>query len=173
MNEFLESLEIGEDKVKLPKEVIKSILAEHGKAIKTETEKVKTELNKTITDLKEEIEKSPKSEEIEKLKQKITTYEEQENQRKAQEEDKLLTNNILEVFGDKKFTSEYAKNGLLADIKVELNKPENKGKGISDIFNSLTKDKTDIFANPNTLQDMPAMGESEQVKESKILPMMF
>ena len=45
MNEFLEKLEIGENKVKLSKEEIKSIMAEHGKTVKTETEKVETKYN--------------------------------------------------------------------------------------------------------------------------------
>ena len=39
MKEFLENLEIGEGKVKLSKEEVKSILAEHGKTVTTESEK--------------------------------------------------------------------------------------------------------------------------------------
>ena len=68
MKDFLEELEIGEGKVKLSKEEIKSILAKHGDYIKIETEKVdnkyKSQLedNKnTINDLKKQIEESPKS----------------------------------------------------------------------------------------------------------------
>jgi DNA repair exonuclease SbcCD ATPase subunit len=102
-----------------------------------------------------------------------TSIAEKEAKAKAEEEDKLLTNNILEVFGDKKFTSEYAKNGLLNDIKSELNKAENKGKGIQDIFDSLTKDKTDIFANPNQIQDMAGMGDSEQDNTIKEMPILW
>ena len=99
-----------------------------------------------------------------------TSISEQEARRKAEEEDKILTNNIISVFGDKKFTSEYARQGLLNDIKGELNKPENKGRGIQDIFDALTKDKTDIFTNPNQIQDMPSMGESEQNDNIKEMP---
>ena len=98
---------------------------------------------------------------------------EQEAKRKAEEQDKILTDNILAVFGDKKFTSNYAKNGLMADIKSELNKAENKGKGIQEIFDTLTKDATDIFVNPNQIKDMPGMGDSEQNNNNKEIPMLW
>ena len=75
MKDFLENLEIGENKVKLSQEEIKSILAEHGKSVKTETEKVENNMRKenedlkaTIDDLKEQVNKAPKSDEIESLK---------------------------------------------------------------------------------------------------------
>ena len=172
MNEFLEKLEIGEGKVKLSKEEIKSILAEHGKSIKVETEKVenkyKTDIDTyktTIDELKQQIENSPKTDDLENLKTKIADFEKREADRIAKEEtekaDKALTNNILSVFGDRKFSSEYAKNGLLTDIKNELNKEENKGKGIKDLFDELTKDRADIFANPNQVQDMPSMQDMD------------
>lgn len=102
-----------------------------------------------------------------------TSLAEQEAKRKAEEEDKILTNNILEVFGDKKFTSDYAKNGLMNDIKAELNKAENKGKGIQDIFDSLTKDKSDIFLSPNQIKDMEGMGDSEVQTGNKEIPLLF
>lgn len=172
MNEFLEKLEIGEGKVKLSKEEIKSILAEHGKTVKTETEKIENKYKAdvdsyktTIDDLKKQIQNAPKSDELENLKTRIADFEKKEADRAAREEvekaDRTLTNNILAVFGDKKFSSEYAKNGLLSDIKNELVKEENKGKGIKDIFEELTKDRTDIFANPNQVKDMPDMKDMD------------
>jgi len=172
MNEFLEKLEIGEGKVKLSKEEIKAILAEHGKSIKTETEKVENKYKAdvenyktTIDDLKKQIENAPSSDDVENLKTRIADFEKKEADRIAREEtekaDRALTNNILSVFGDRKFSSEYAKNGLLTDIKTELNKEENKGKGIKDIFEELTKDRADIFANPNQVKDMPDMQDMD------------
>ena len=100
-----------------------------------------------------------------------TSIKEQEAKQKAEEEDKILNENINKLFEGKTFTSEYARNGLLNDIKSGLNNPDNKGKGIQDLFNELTKDKTDIFANPNQIKDMEGMGDSEQdnVKEMPIL----
>ena len=184
MKDFLEALEIGEEKVKLSKEEIKSILAKHGDYIKIETEKVdnkyKSQLddNKaTIDDLKKKIEESPKSDEMESLKSKIADYEQKEADRiakqKAEEEDKILTDNINALFEGKTFTSEYAKSGLLNDIKTGLNKPENKGKGIQDLFVELTKDRNDIFTSPNQIKDMDGMGDSEQDNNVKEMPILW
>jgi len=100
-------------------------------------------------------------------------YEELQTSIKEQEANKILTNNINEVFGDKKFTSEYARTGLTNDIKSELNKPENKGRSIKEIFDTLTKDKTDIFANPNQVKDMAGMGDSEDKPETKEIPLIW
>jgi hypothetical protein len=102
-----------------------------------------------------------------------TSIKEQEAKRKAEEEDKILTDNINALFDGKKFTSDYARQGLLNDIKTGLNKPENKGKGIQDLFNELTKDKTDIFASDNQFKDMEGMGDSEQDNNVKEMPIMW
>lgn len=173
MKEFLESLEIGDGKIKLSKDEITSILTENGKIVKKETDKVRTDLaneinnyKTTITNLETKINDMPNSNEIEKLKTELQTMKDKEEKRiadeKARKEDEILTNNILEVFGDKKFTSDYVKNGLISDIKNELLKAENKGKGISEIFGSLTKDKLGLFENPNQpAGDMPGMGDGK------------
>ncbi len=169
MKDFLESLEIGEGKVKLSKEEIKSILTEHGKTVTNETEKVKTDLTNeintyktTITNLETQIKSMPSSTEVTKLQNEIDEMKKAETKRladeKARQEDETLTNNIVSAFGDKKFTSDYVKNGLIADIKSELKKTENAGKGIKEIFESLTKDKEGIFENPNKPAGMPGMG---------------
>ena len=102
-----------------------------------------------------------------------TSIKEQEAKQKAEEEDKILTDNINALFEGKTFTSEYAKSGLLNDIKSGLNKPENKGKGIQDLFDELTKDKSDIFASPNQQTDMPSMGDSEQENNIKEMPTLW
>lgn len=102
-----------------------------------------------------------------------TSIKEQEAKKQAEEQDKLLTDNINLLFEGKTFTSEYARNGLMADIKNGLNNPENKGKGIQDLFNELTKDKTDIFTSPNQQTDMPSMGDSEENTNTKEIPMMW
>ena len=102
-----------------------------------------------------------------------TSIKEQEAKQKAEEQDKILTDNINAMFEGKTFTSDYARNGLMADIKNGLNKPENKGKGIQDLFNELTKDKTDIFANPNQQKDMEGMGDSEENNNIKEMPVIW
>lgn len=152
MREFLKGLE-------LDKEVIDKIMAEYGKnlqGLKDEVADYKTKTTeyeakiKDLTDLNKD--SSKVKEELETLKNSIA---EKEAKEKARKDDEILTSNIISVIGDRKFTSEYAKNGLLADIKTELNKEENKGKGIKDILESLTKDRTDIFESPNKIIDMP------------------
>jgi DNA repair exonuclease SbcCD ATPase subunit len=102
-----------------------------------------------------------------------TSIKEQEAKKKAEEEDKILTENINSLFEGKTFTSEYARKGLLEDIKNGLNKPENKGKGIQDLFDELTKDKTDIFTSPNQIKDMEGMGDSEQNTNTKEMPVLW
>ena len=168
----------------LDNEQIDKVMALYGKAIAKKDSEIDklTDSNKELTDkvntyetkinefnesAKDNADWKTKYEELQ------TTIKEQEAKKKAEEEDKILTNNINEVFGDKQFTSDYARTGLTNDIKNELNKPENKGRSIKDIFDALTKDKTDIFANPNQVKDMPGMGDSEDKPETKEMPMIW
>lgn len=184
MKDFLENLEIGENKIKLSKEEIKSILAEHGKSVKIETEKVESKLGKdieeyktTIDDLKKKIESAPKSDELENLKQTIADMEAKEQKRleeeKAKRDDEILTNNIIEAFGDKKFVNEYTKNAIINDIKNGLKDENNGGKSAKDLFEEITKDKSDIFVNPNQIQDMPGMGDNEDNNNKKEMPLIW
>lgn len=172
MKDFLENLEIGENKVKLSQEEIKSILAEHGKSVKTETEKVENNMRKenedlkaTIDDLKEQISKAPKSDEIESLKSKIADYETKEKERKEEENKKIfeenLNKNVLEAIGDAEFVNERTKNAIINEVKVALQDKANVGKSAKDIFETITKDSTDIFKNKNELKDMPDIQESK------------
>ena len=154
---------------KTEEDVTKELMKDYGKALseeQTKTSKVQTELDNAntkiktyeteITTLRESSkENDGYKEKFEALDKKIKAQEIEDQKRK---EDEVLTTNILNSFGDKKFASEYAKNGLIADIKSELSKPENKGKGITDIMECLTKDKDGIFENPNKPADMPGMG---------------
>ena len=178
MNDFLEKLEIGESKVKLSKEEIKSILAEHGKSVKTETEKIENkykedieEYKNTIDDLKLQIENAPKSDEMENLKSKIADYEQKEADRtakeKAKEEDDILTKNINEVFGDKIFVNDYTKNSIVNEIKTALKDSANIGKSAKDLFEEITSGKDGIFANPNKVVDMPSIDENVENAVSK------
>ena len=99
----------------------------------------------------------------EEWKTKFEGLQEEINKEKesaqAAAEDKALTEAIEAVFGDKKFTSDYVRNGIIADMKTEIAKPENKGKGYDAIFEGLTKDKEGIFTNPNPPANMTGMGK--------------
>lgn len=178
MKGFLEELEIGEGKVKLSKEEIKSIIAKHGEYIKTETEKVEkqykeeiSEYKSTIDDLKEQIKNAPKSDELESLKEKIADYEQKEADRiakqKAKEEDDILTKNIVEVIGDKKFVNDYTKNSIINEVKTALKDNANLGKSAKDLFEQITNGKDGIFANPNQVIDMPSVDENVETTISK------
>lgn len=168
----------------LENEQIDKVMALYGKAIgkyekdietlkedkKTLEDKVstyETKINEFNESAKDNADWKSKYEELQ------TSIKEQEAKKKAEEEDKILTDNINALFDGKKFTSDYARQGLLNDIKTGLNKPENKGKGIQDLFNELTKDKTDIFANPNQIKDMEGMGDSEQDNNTKEMPIIW
>ena len=178
MKDFFVELEIGEGKVKLSKEEIKNILAKHGEYIKIETEKVdnkykdQLEDNKTtISELKAQIEKAPKSDEMESLKNKIAEYEQNEADRlakqKAEEEDNILLNNINSALGDKKFVNNFTRNAIVNEVKNALKDKANMGKSAKDLFEELTNGKEGIFANPNQVLDMPSIDENVENAVSK------
>lgn len=168
----------------LENEQIDKVMALYGKAIAKKDKEIET-----LTDDKKELEEKVSTYETKinefnesakdnadwklKYEELQTSIKEQEAKQKAEEEDKILTDNINALFEGKTFTSEYARSGLLNDIKQGLNKPENKGKGIQDLFDELTKDKTDIFTNPNQQKDMEGMGDSEQDTNTKEMPIIW
>ena len=167
----------------LEEEQIDKVMALYGKAITKKDKEIDT-LNDEKKSLEDKIStyetkinefnESAKDNADWKLKYEElqTSVKEQEAKKKAEEQDKILTDNINALFEGKQFTSDYARNGLLNDIKDGLNKPENKGKGIQDLFDELTKDKTDIFVNPNQIKDMESMGDSEQ-NNTKDMPIIW
>lgn len=178
MKDFLEELEIGEGKIKLSSADIKNILKKHGEYIKIETDKIdnkyqtQIEENKTtIADLKAQIEKAPKSDEMESLKSKIAEYEQNEADRtakqKAKEEDDILTKNINEAFGDKKFVNDFTKNAIMNEIKTALKDSANIGKSAKDLFEEITNGKDGIFDNPNKVADMTGIDENVENAVSK------
>ena len=164
MRDFLKGLD-------LDKETIDSIMAEYGKnlqGLKETNEDLTKKVNTYETEIKTLKENSQNDENWkEKFEALDTKIKNQEAENKKKQEDEILTNNIITAFGDKKFTSDYVKNGLISDIKVELSKAENKGKGIKEIFDSLTKDKNGIFENPHKPAGMPGMGDIDTPEITK------
>lgn len=165
-------------------EQIDKVMSLYGKAIAKKDKEIEK-----LTDTKKELEEKVATYETKinefnenskdnadwkiKYEELQTSIKEQEAKQKAEEQDKILTENINALFEGKTFTSEYARNGLLNDIKSGLNKPENKGKGIQDLFDELTKDKTDIFTNPNQIKDMEGMDDSEENTNKKEMPLLW
>ena len=148
--EFLKGLELTDEQ-------IDKIMAENGKDIQTTKEKFSdyedvkgklAEYKKTIEELQGKAGNAEEvTAELEKLKSELKAKEEaQANELK----DKQLTDNIVNAFGEKKFINDYTRNALISEIKSELAKPENAGKGVADIFTALTTDKEGIFANETT-----------------------
>lgn len=170
MREFLKGLE-------LDKEIIDTIMTEYGKnlqGLKEQVEEYKTKASEYSDKIKELSEKSEDSskiqEELETLKKSIADKEAEE---KAKKDDEILTNNIIEAFGDKKFVNDYTKNAIINDIKNGLKDANNGGKSAKDLFEEYTKDKSDIFANPNQVQDMAGMGDSEDDTNKKEMPLIW
>jgi hypothetical protein len=149
MREFLKGLD-------LDSELIDTIMVEHGKLVTKDKEELQT-LKAQIKELEES---SKGAEELKtKYDELSKKVKEDEAEKKAKEEEKMLNDNIDALLDGKKFTSDYVRNGLINDIKEGLNKPENKGKGIKELFEELTKDKEGIFVNPNAPQDIPKVNE--------------
>ena len=157
----------------VPEDQIDKIMAEHGKDIQAEKDKTAkaqsdlAERDKTIETYKTQVEQLEKKAgdnsdiqaELDKLKKQIA------DEKKAAEEkaaDETLTNTIKAALPqDKKFVNEYTEQAMISQIKAELAKPENRGKGVNEIFTTLTKDKEGIFSNPNQPGNMGGFGGAD------------
>lgn len=111
------------------------------------------EKDKAIADLNDAIKGFEGTDEtIQTLQDKVAQYEQAEKDRKQAEKDaeadKLLTENILNAMNGREFVNDLTKQGIVAQVKAELAKSENKGKGAGEIFDALTKDVDGIFKNP-------------------------
>lgn len=154
-------------------EAIDKIMAEYGKDIQAEKDKSSkaaadlAEANKTIETYKSQVAELEKTagdntdvkKQLDDLKAQIA-----EEKRLADEKaaDEQMTAVIKSAFPqDRKFVNDYTEAAVISQIKAELGKAENKGKGVREIFTALTKDKAGIFANPNAVNDMPGFGGAD------------
>ena len=158
MREFLKGLE-------LDKETIDTIMAEHGKLI-TEAKEKTQELENKVKDYESKIgELSSKAETNTKVQEELDTLKKQIAEEKKQKEQEdleaTLNKNVLEAIGDKEFVNERTKNAIINEVKTALQDKANVGKSAKDIFETITKDSTDIFKNKNELKDMPDIQESK------------
>ena len=158
MREFLRGLE-------LDKETIDTIMAEHGKLITEAKEKTQDLENKVkeyeskIEELSSKVETNAKvQEELDKLKTQIA---EEKKQKEQEDLEATLNKNVLEAIGDVEFVNERTKNAIINEVKTALQDKANVGKSAKDIFETITKDSTDIFKNKNELKDMPDIQESK------------
>lgn len=139
--------------------------------LKVENETLKTDKKDLEKRIGELTEKSNTAEDYKKqldeLKADIAAKDEADKKAKA---DLELTEAIEAAFGEKKFTSDYVRKGIIDDMKVEIAKPENKGKGYAELFEALTKDKEGIFANPNPAGGVAGMGRvgADELEDSRV-----
>ena len=139
----------------LEEEQIEKVMSLYGKAVAKKDKEIeelnsdKKELEEKVTTYETKINEfnenaNDNAEWKTKYEELQTSIKEQEAKKKAEEEDKILTDNINALFEGKTFTSEYARNGLL-----------------------------NIFTNPNQLKDMEGMGDSEQDNNTKDMPLIW
>ena len=54
-----------------------------------------------------------------------------------------------------KLQYDFTKNAIINELKTALKDSANIGKSAQDLFEEMTKDKNDLFVNPNQFVDMP------------------
>lgn len=170
--EFLEKLGI-------TGEAADAIFAERGKEITEVNKKIESltsenaKLNENINNIsaekdklsKDAVDSSAIQKQFDDYKAEIAAML---SKRDAEAADKELTSKIESVFGDKKFTSDYARVGLINDIKAKYNEEGNKSS-LSEIFDSLTKDKTGIFESTHKKLSIPQSGSGYGATSSEEL----
>ena len=156
--DFLRGLE-------LDKETIETIMYEYGK-LTTEAKEKMQELENKVKEYETKIgELSSKAETNTKVQEELDTLKKQIAEEKKQKEQEdleaTLNKNVLEAIGDKEFVNERTKNAIINEVKTALQDKANVGKSAKEIFETITKDSTDIFKNKNELKDMPDIQESK------------
>lgn len=96
------------------------------------------------------------------LQKVIDDYKAADEKRSADEKAAALRADVETRFGkalgERKFAHDYIKSGVLNDFEKALTDEANKGKGDSEIFDTLTKDKEGIFASQNPTTHFGGMG---------------
>lgn len=106
------------------------------------------------------------------LQAEIDTYKQEKADReKAEQEaakDAGFKARFEKLHGERTYTNDFTKNGVFAEFKDALGKPENEGKSDAEIFTALTKDRDGIFTNPNPGVNIPGVGGTDQIDKAKI-----
>ena len=119
---------------------------EKNEALKTSQSDLKTAQD-TITELeKAKGNAAELQKQIDQYKQ--ADAERQEAERKAIAHAELV-GRFDKAVGERKFSHEYVRSGVLADFEKAVADAANKGKGDTEIFDALTKDKEGIFQSMN------------------------
>lgn len=187
MKDYLEGLEIKEGQTKLTEEQVKGILAKSGEIVKTENNKIIESKNKeietykeTVSNLEKKIEESPKSEELDSLKNEIQAMKDAETQRKAEEkkaeEERIRNERTEEFFKDVKFASNSAKLGVINEFnkkEFKYDEETKKFQGASEWLEDYKKGDSGAFlsdvANPRFTTDTSSQmvdTSMDQLKEA-------
>lgn len=162
--EFLKSLG-------LEQSAIDAIMAENGKDINaakspfSDYEKIKGDLTTAQATI---IELEKNKGDVATLQKTIDDYKAADEQRKAQAEKDAaraaVEARFTKALGDKReFSHDYIRAGVLGDFEKALAAEENKGKGDTEIFDALTKDKDGIFKSQNPMTaTMGGLGSAAQ-----------
>lgn len=156
--EFLKELGIAED-------IISKIMAENGKDIeatkgkfsdydtlKSQVKTYETEISNLKTT---ETDNVTLKSDLETLKKQIKDKEEAD---KTAVYEKNMQERFSNLIGETKFVNDFTKNAVFSEWKKSLEDTANVGKGDKDLFDSLTKDKENVFANPNPGVNIPGIG---------------
>ncbi|MBR3819621.1 MAG: phage scaffolding protein [Clostridia bacterium] len=137
-------------------------VSEHDKVVRARDD-YKSQLD-TANNTISELEKNKGD--VASLQSQIDTYKQEKADREKAEQEAQKNAAYMARFeklhGERTYTNEFTKNGVFAEFKEALGKPENEGKSDADIFAALTKDRDGIFTNPNPGVDIPGMGNNQQ-----------
>lgn len=86
------------------------------------------------------------------LQKEIESYKTAETTRLAeierQKTEAVIKQTIASAVGEKKFLNQYTQLAIENEVMAELLKAENVGKSATDVLTEITKDRTDVWANP-------------------------
>lgn len=157
-------IEIPEEK----KDTIKRSVFENYKTVKEfETQKNKLDTaTETINGLQTEIETLKTSgADVEELQKRLTEYENAETERRNREAEEAKTAALKSRFsplkGEKIFLNEGTENWIFSEFVKALDEEKYKGKGDTEIYEEITKDKN-IYTNPNSSFKTPPVGSCSQ-----------
>jgi len=161
--EFLEGL-------KLEADVIDKIMAENGKDVNREKAKfadydeLKAQLeaaNKTLDGFKD----------YEAVKADVEKYKAESERIKKEADDKIAalerSSKVKDFLSGKKFVNDLTREALASELAKQLESDAAKGKSLDELFEALTKDKENIFADDKkpTPPVVAPMGGTPNVKD--------
>lgn len=101
----------------------------------------------------------------EALQAELDKYRAAEEKRQQEATEAAARAEMLDRFnrakGENVFSSEYAERGVMDAFSQAIADPANKGKGDSEIFSALTKDKAGIFQTKNPPANMGGIGRAD------------